>query len=208
MKDATGALQLSILMPTIPSRSKIFFQLYRSLKEQVEYCKETHRTLGDVQILVDRRREFLKGGPSIGAKRQSLIERAKGNYLCFLDDDENISPKYVETLLRLCLQDKDVCTFRNVSKFDNYWCIVDMGLTNPQEQAHDIDIVYRKPWHICPVRREFASQYLFTDSNYGEDWVWFEKVLKHCTTEAKSNALLHQYNHSKRTSEADKIVNA
>ena len=208
MMDLTGVLQLSVLIPTIPSRMKLFFELYRELKYQVEMCREVHPSLGKVQILVDRRKEFLKGGPSIGGKRQSLIERAKGNYLCFLDDDENISPKYVETLLRLCNLDKDVCTFRNVSKFDNYWCIVDMGLDNPQEQAHDIDIVYRKPWHICPVRREYASQYLFPDTNYGEDWVWFEKVLKHCKTEAKSNALLHQYNHSKAKSEADKIVNA
>ena len=201
-------IQLSILMPTIPSRSAVFLRLFRELKYQIAYCKTVHPTLGEVEVKIDRRIEFLKGGPSIGAKRQSLIEKANGKYLCFLDDDENISPSYVETLLRLCIQDKDVCTFRNITKLDGYWCVVDMGLNNPNEQTTDKDIVLRKPWHICPVRREFAQLYSFPESNYGEDWQWFEKVLTHCSTEAKTNAVIHQYNHSKNTSEADKIVNA
>lgn len=208
MPDNTGVKMLSILMPTIPSRSYIFFRLMREVKYQVEYCKKVHPTLGDVQVLVDRRKEFLKGGPLIGEKRQSLIERASGQYVCFLDDDDNISPQYVETLLRLCNHGADVCTFRNISKFDNYWCVVDMGLNNPNEQAHDRDIVYRKPWHICPVRKEFADKHIVPSMNYGEDWKWFEKVLSHCTSEAKTNNILHQYNHSSKVSEADKIVNA
>ena len=46
----------------------------------------------------------------------------------------------------------------------------------------------------------------FPDTNYGEDWAWFERVLIDCQSEAKSEAVLHQYNHSSKTSEADKIV--
>lgn len=164
--------------------------------------------LGLVEFLIDDDRRFLDGGLSIGKKRQKLVEMASGKYLCFLDDDEIIAPNYLETLVRLCNEDKDVCTFRNLTKLDNFWTVVDMSLSHTEnEQATPNAIVKRRPWHICPVRSEFAKRYEFEDSNYGEDWQWFERVLSHCQTEAKTDAIIHQYNHSKITSEADKITN-
>lgn len=198
-------ITLSILIATIPKRYNRYIKLRKELNRQIAYCDATHPTLGLVEVLADSSRPFLEGGPSIGRKRNALVQVAEGKYLCFLDDDESISPNYIEALLRLCYQDKDVCTFRNVSKFDNYWCVVDMGLNNQNAQATPLGIVERKPWHICPVRSVFAKQFDFPDSNYGEDWQWFSKVLELCQTEAKTEEIIHQYNHSVHTSEADKI---
>ena len=195
---------LNILIPSIPERASQLKRLTSELFNQIEYCRKVHPTLGSVSYIVDNSKRFLDGGLSIGQKRQRLIDAATEPYLCFLDDDESISPSYVETLLRLCNQDKDVCTFRNISKFDNYWCVVDLSLQNENEQAGELDIVRRKPWHICPVRSIFAKTATFPDSNYGEDWLWFEQILPHLQTEAKTNAVIHQYNHSVKTSEADK----
>lgn len=204
--DYTGQTVLSILMPTIPERAAMFSRLLSQVQNQIRSCNEYHSTLGNIEVLVDDSKRFLDGGLSIGAKRQSLVERATGKYLCFLDDDENISPQYVETLVRLCYENKDVCTFRNISKFDGYWCVVDMSMRNRNEQSGSDDIVKRKPWHICPVRSEFAKQVRFPDINYGEDWEWFEKVLVLCRTEAKTKKVIHQYNGFTATSEADNIT--
>lgn len=206
--DNRGRRILSILVPTIPSRRKIFRKLMDELDRQHDNILEYHWTLGEIEVLWNRSKPFLEGGLSIGEKRESLVHRASGKYLCFLDDDENIAPNYLETLLRLCQEDKDVCTFRNLSRFDNYWCVVDLSLNNPNEQSRSDDMVLRKPWHICPVKSHYAKQHPFPKSNYGEDWEWFEKVLIHCKTEAKTNAIIHIYNHSARTSEADKITKA
>lgn len=197
---------LSILTPTIPSRKKQFNKLYYEVHRQIDFCTEFHHTLGIVEMLVDNSRAYLDGGPSIGEKRQNLIDRSYSKYLCFLDDDESIAPNYVETLLRLCQEDKDVCTFRNITKLDNFWCVVDMSIENENEQVQDSEIVYRKPWHVCPVKTEFAKLYKFKNINYGEDWDWFSQVLTHCETEAKTNSLIHGYNHSVNKSEADRIV--
>lgn len=200
---------LSILIPTIPSRKKRFNSLLRTVKKQIGYCTEYHSTLGLVEVVCDDSKEYLNGGPSIGEKRQNLLDRAEAKYLCYLDDDETISPAYVETLLRLCVHQDEphVCTFRNISKFDNYWCIVDMSIKNKKnEQAHDQDIVRRLPWHICPVLSEFAKKHTFSNLNYGEDWKWFNKVLDHCWKENHTNAIIHQYNHSVKRSEATKIT--
>lgn len=202
----TGVIILSVLVPSIPERSDLLKRMYSVLYKQVITLWRQHPMLGDVEIIVDESVSFLNGGLSIGKKRESLVRKAKGKYLCFLDDDEDIAPNYVETLMRLCQSNADVITFRNLSRLDDYWMLVDMGLHYPNDGANPNFTVRRKPWHICPVKSEFAKLYDFEDSNYSEDWTWMEKVLRHCTTEAKTQAVLHMYNHSKHKSEADKIT--
>lgn len=185
----------------------MFTKLYNEVHRQVLYCKTVHPTLGDVQVVVDGSKKFLDGGLSIGKKREELVKRAIGKYLCFLDDDEGVAPNYIETLLRLCNEgDPDVITFRNFSRLSNYWMTVDMSLHYPvNDEATPNFTIFRRPWHICPVRSIFAKVHPFDDSNYGEDWSWFEKVLKSCISESKSYAIIHEYNHGAH-SEADKIT--
>jgi len=198
---------LSILIPTIPERSQMFYFLKSEVIKQVDKLHKDHETLGQVEIVWDDSVKFLDGGLSIGKKRESLVNRAGGKYLCFLDDDELIAPNYVETLVRLCQYDRDVCTFKNITKLDNFWCLVDMSLYYPgNDPASPSYIVRRRPWHICPVKSEHAKRHHFEDSNYSEDFTWMERVLNHCTSEAKSEAVIHQYNHSKLVSEADKNI--
>lgn len=185
----------------------MFHSLVAELDRQSGILAEAHPTLGYVELRFEDGQPFLNGGMSIGKKRQTLVKEAQGKYLCFLDDDENIAPNYVETLVRLCQTNADVCTFRNLTKTDNYWTVVDMSLNNPEnEEATPDRIVKRRPWHVCPVKSEYAKLYEFDDSNYGEDFSWMEKVLTHCQIEAKTNQVLHCYNHSSKLSEADKIT--
>lgn len=203
----TNVQILSILIPTIPPRKFMFDTLLEEVSKQMFNCMDAHPMLGRVAIYWNDDKPFLEGGLSIGKKRNDLVQRAEGKYLCFLDDDEDIAPNYVETLLRLCQYDADIVTFRNLTKTDHYWTIVDMRLDyQHNDQANPNYITRRKPWHICPVKSEHAKLYEFEDSNYGEDWTWFEKVLKHCATESHTDAVLHCYNHSAKTSEADRIT--
>lgn len=198
---------LSILMPTIPEREEKASNLFNEVVRQISNLHKTHPTLGEVEIDYHNGKSFLKGGLSIGKKREYLVNGADGKYLCFLDDDEDIAPNYVETLVRLCQLDTDVVTFRNFTKTDFYWTVVDMSLKNTvNEEATPERIVKRRPWHICPVKSEHAKRYEFADINYSEDWEWFEQVLTHCDTEAHTDAILHIYNHSAKHSEADKIM--
>lgn len=197
-------IQLSILMPSIPQRKEMFDRLFTEVANQSMICYKNHPTLGRIEILSDNTKSFRDGGMSIGEKRDSLIKKATGNYLCFLDDDESISPDYVETLMRLCYENEDVCTFRSIAKLTNNWALIDMSLFNSNQQINPEGITNREPWHICPVRSEYAKLYSFDNINYGEDWNWFNQVLKHCHTEAKTSKIIHQYNHGAH-SEADKI---
>lgn len=198
---------LSILIPSIPKRYGILSKLASELYKQKLYMQTFHSSLGEIEIIIDGSERFLDGGLSIGKKREKLVTEANGSYLCFLDDDEQIAPNYLETLVRLCKEDKDVCTFRSLAKMDNYWAIIDMGLGKPNQQANPNWIVHRNAWHVCPVRSKHAKLHTFDDINYGEDWKWFEQVLTHCETEAHTDAVIHSYQHSATTSEADKITN-
>lgn len=197
---------LSILIPTIKSRRAKLSQLVKELSKQKKFIDENW-LLGEIEILIDDSPKYLIGGPSIGMKRDSLVQQASGKYLCFLDDDESISGNYLQTLVRLTEQDKDVITFRSLANLDDYWCIVDMSIEHKEnEQTLAEDICKRPPWHICPVKSSMAKVHKFEDTNYGEDWNWFERVLKGCESEAKTNAIIHMYNHRSKKSEADKIT--
>jgi hypothetical protein len=201
-----GITILSILIPSIPQREYQFDELCFQVALQIYELKIAHPMLGQVEIVWDDSKRFIDGGLSIGKKRESLVQRATGKYLCFLDDDEEIAPNYVETLVRLCNEDKDVCTFRSFAKNDFYWSVIDMRLGSENEEATPERIVKRNAWHICPVKSEYAKLYEFEDTNYSEDWNWMEKVLTHCKTEAHTDQIIHCYNHSSKHSEADKIT--
>lgn len=202
----TGVIILSILIPSIPELSEMLDDLLMTLHSQRHELNEAHPMLGTVEILFDNSKRYLEGGLSIGKKRDGLVQNASGKYLCFCDVDDSPAPNYIETLMRLCQNDVDVVTFRNLTKTDTYWTVVDMSLKNHNEEATPDRIVKRAPWHICPVKSEYAKLYDFEDSNYSEDWTWMEKVLKHCKTEAHTDQILHCYNHSSIHSEADKIT--
>lgn len=200
---------LSILIPSIPERSANLNMLLDNIFIQNELAKkiDCFEYMGGIEMCIDDSKSFLNGGLSIGKKREGLVKKATGKYLCFLDDDENISPNYVETLLRMCNEDKDVCTFRSIFKLKDYWGLVDMKMVyKVNDQASPDYTIRRPPWHICPVRSEFAKLYPFEDINNAEDFKWFEKVLSHCTSEAHTDRILFQYNHN-INSEADKIEN-
>jgi len=206
MQYNNGTMKLSILIPTLPKRRKLFNALYKKLIAQVEYVHDKHLSLGEVEILFDSSKKFLKGGLSVGAKRDALKCRATGDYLVFVDDDDNVAPNYVESILRLTETNPDIITFRSLYKSSTYWGIVDMNLNHSEnEQMNDTAIVKRQPFHVCPIRTTIAQQHSFPDINNAEDWGWMVKVLSNCQKQAHSDQILHQYNDFSSTSAVHEI---
>jgi glycosyltransferase involved in cell wall biosynthesis len=200
---------LSILIPTLPHRYDVFTNLFGYLQTQNSLLNFNHPTLGKVEILSDDSKPFIEGGLSIGKKREALVKRATGKYVCFLDDDDLPAPNYLETLMRLCNYSKDVVTFRNFTTTDTYWTLIDMSLENPiDEEATPNNIVKRRPWHICPVRSHYAKEFPFPDTNDGEDAAWMNQVLTLCKDEIHTDMILSSYRHSSKTSESIKIIKA
>jgi len=205
--NKTGQITLSILIPSIPRRELQLLRLKRELERQRNGVYLHHEMLGNIEILVDKGAAFLDGGLSIGKKRQALVKKSIGEYLCFLDDDESIAPNYIEAILRLCNTGADIGTFRALVKLKESWGLVNMALQNKENEQYSPDrMLQRPPWHMCPVKSKYAKMYEFEDINNAEDFRWFEKVLTHCKTEEHTDKIIFQYNHGDN-SEADKIEN-
>lgn len=200
---------LSILIPVLPEKYPQFMRLLHELQKQVSYMHRNHSTLGLIEILFDDRPSFLNGGPSIGGKRNFLRQKAIGKYQAQLDMDDWVAPNYIETLVRLAQDDKDVLTFNCFFTNDEYWAIINMSLGNIEdEQASPEKIVKRKPWHVCGIRTEIALKEHYDDLSHGEDVSFMEKILPHINSESHTDKILTQYNHSASGSEADKILKA
>jgi len=83
---------LSILIPSTTDRKIMTDKLYHYLQAQVLYSNLDEK----VEIIVDMDNKEV----SIGAKRQRMIEAAKGEYVVQIDSDDWVSSDYIKTILK------------------------------------------------------------------------------------------------------------
>lgn len=157
---------LSILIPTLVERRARFERLSGKLRRQIV----DHALAGTVEIvhcLDDRER-------SVGAKRNWLMDQAAGEFIAFVDDDDDVSDEYLPLLCR---------TLREHPAID---CIGITGVIvfaggERRPFVHSLqhrryvtrDGVYcRPPYHLNPIRRAIARRYRFEEISYSEDIDW------------------------------------
>lgn len=197
-REKKGVLMLSVIMITIPERKREFAALHKKLVKQIFYCSEIHPTLGNVEIIKVETPRFPEG-PTIGEKRQMGLDKALGEFVIWLDDDDDISPDYVETLLRLAYDTPDVITFSNLSRFDSYWCVIRMSLKHEYDEQVRPGIINRRPYHVCGWRRRIAQTVKFPPLNKDEDTTYIAELLPKCKVEQHSENILHEYNRTKQS---------
>lgn len=160
----------SILICTLDSREKLFNRLYAKLHKQI-----TDLNLEDkIEILYFKdNREY-----SVGFKRNALIEKSRGKYICFIDDDDEISDDYIKIIHDRLLKNPDCISLRGIITFAG---------KNPKTFIHSIkydtyfekdNVYYRPPNHLNPMRRSVAHQFHFPMVNRGEDTNWAMKVCR------------------------------
>lgn len=186
------SIRLSILVPSIPSRFEKFQRIYEKLLTQT-----TGRDNVEVLGFFDNKKR------SIGLKRDALVQMSKGDYVAFVDDDDNISPDYIIRILQSTLTNPDVITFKQNSIINGEQCIVDFDLTHTENEPFTPGAtIKRRPFHVCAFKGEIARNYHFPDSMYGEDWAWCEQVLKDVKTQVKIDAIIHVYVFDSQVTEA------
>jgi len=177
-------IQLSILIPSIPSRFDKAKNLISKLQENI-----ADKSI-EVLCLIDNKVK------SIGEKRDDLVQISNGKYFMFLDDDddlENLEEVYEKTFL-----DVDVITFKsecrnsNGSKF-----IVTHHLGNEIEHKNDGNGNYidcnRPPFHINAWNKKY-KEYRFPFVSYGEDWGWLKQFVHLANEEAYIDKVVYKYN--------------
>lgn len=173
--------RLSILIASIPSREQKLFCLFQSLVHQG----------GDIEILKDGNL-----GYNIGTKRNILLSRAKGDYIVFIDDDDEVSFDYVTKILKATEGDPDCIGISGIISTNGEnempWHISkEYGLWYEQDGVY-----YRTPNHISPVRRELALQTRFKEISHGEDFDYSMRLLPLLKTENKVEGNIYHYIYS------------
>lgn len=112
-----------------------------------------------------------RGAASIGRKRNELMAAASGEYMCFIDDDDRVSPKYLQHLLAAADSGLDCASLRGSM----------VTSAGPRAFIHAIEyttlferggVYYRPPNHLNLVRRELVRDIAFQEINHGEDSKW------------------------------------
>lgn len=190
--------KFSILMPSIPSRlEKMCIPLLKKISDQSDGKPV------EILTLIDNKKR------SVGLKRDALVQTARGEYLAFVDDDDEISEDYVDSIL-LAIDNgnnADVIVFKQIAQInDGNEFEVDFSIEHINEDAEQFDGIWknikRQPFHVCVWKTEIAQKYRFPDASYGEDWHWCKRVLKDIKTEYRINKKLHFYRYRDNITEA------
>jgi hypothetical protein len=157
----------SILIATLEQRRPLFDKLTADLREKFARLCPGLR----LEILEERD----AGQISVGLKRRKLLQRAKGRYLAFIDDDDAVTDEYFEDFLKCFTEKKDMMRIRG--KMHEY------TFTNSLETKLDskmyVDGIFiRLPNHINPMLAEIARMVMFEDAVRGEDLKWTISLAK------------------------------
>jgi glycosyltransferase involved in cell wall biosynthesis len=150
--------RLSILIPTIPGREHFMDRIMKQVSDQAAVWPEV-----EVQWTI--------GTPSvsIGMRRNELMARATGDYICFIDDDDRVADNYIELVMAGIATNPDCCSLNGIITTDG---------KNPKPFKHSIDydsmyerdgVYYRPPNHLNTVRSSIAKQMVFPDWDRSED---------------------------------------
>lgn len=180
------APRLSILIPTVPQRS-------HQLSGLIARLQSLSGDSPDVEILAfsDNRRR------TVGAKRQALLDLARGRYVAFVDDDDEVADCYFSELLPRCAADASVITFEQIASIDGVaGRIIFDANCRSDEPWRPNGVARRRPWHVCAWRSDFARLGVFTEINYGEDAAWVAQVAPFAKSYLHIPKVLHYYRHS------------
>ncbi len=177
--DCLGEYRLSILICSIKGREKKLNRLLEDLKiQQTE----------DVEILVEIDNKRM----TIGAKRNKLLKKAKGDYIAFIDDDDMVSVNYVVKILEALKTNPDCCSLEGllIRPGHKYKFLHSIQY---KEWFSKNDIYYRCPNHLNSVRRDIVLQIGFPKINNGEDKDYSLRLQKLLKTESKIKGILYYY---------------
>lgn len=179
--------KLSILIPSLEERRKTLEQLKTELANQIG------KRNVEVLSLSDNRQM------SIGQKRNMLLTQSTGEYVAFVDDDDMVSPDYIEKVLNALTKNPDCSSLTGEIVFsDGYSRPFIHSLRYTQWiDDHEGKVYYRPPNHLNAVRRSIAVQVGFPPWNSGEDRSFSMGIRHFLKTEEWIDGVIYNYKCSK-----------
>jgi hypothetical protein len=157
---------LSILIPTVGERDQRFRKLVATLTPQVQ------KHNGSVEV-VAYWNNFEK---PIADIRQALVNEARGDYVCFIDDDDGVPAYYCDRIVEAIGNNPDYIGWRMQLWYDGAKMKPTYHSIMYDSWFEDPYGYYRNISHLNPVRRSIALQVPFDGSVGPEDHNWAQAI--------------------------------
>ena len=194
---------LSVLVPSLRSRLSPLGTILEKIEAQIGPRMDV-----EVLSIVDLKTMTL------GRKRNLLMDMAVGKYLTFVNDDDDISPKWLEIITENleAAPDVDVLSIRaeckkRTSVFSEWENSHFMATTLrcPEVALQLIGkpgLFIHKPCMWCVWRSDLARTARFPDQTWGEDTAWMHAVCANAKTERVVPSVIYCYYADDTVSEA------
>jgi glycosyltransferase involved in cell wall biosynthesis len=168
---------LTIAVCSLLERTETFLpKMVGQLKSQIDPFKN------DVDLIID----IDNRNKSLGKKRDEIVNRAKGKYIVFVDDDDILSDDYVISFI------VDV-SINGGAYTPCYYSIKYDKDYNKSNSYH------RLPNHICAVKTGIAKEVGYSDFTFGEDADFAKRAKPLLKTEFMIDKVLYYYIYNVKT---------
>lgn len=141
-----------------------------------------------------------KGIP-IGAKRNALLGKAKGKYVCFVDDDDMIMPEFFSEIAPCFGEDFDCCSLMG-QYYENGEFKSDFTHSiKYTKYRSEGGVLVRPPNHLNVIKSDIAKRFTFPPLDYGEDTEWAMKISDANVLKKEHEVNIPLYFYDKRTNQ-------
>lgn len=180
----TSKARWSILICTIGQRADRFQELLKTLLPQTEGK--------DIEVIA----YWNNGEAPLAYIRQSLLEQARGEYVSFIDDDDQVPDYYVEKIYPK-LDGVDYIGWRMQAWHNGEKLKPTFHSLKYNRWYDDEKGFYRNVSHLNPIKRMIALEAGFQHINQeAEDQPWTERAAKLTHTEHYIDDVMYNYMHT------------
>jgi len=185
-------MKLSILICSLEKRQEQLAELLAELNLQITSC--------DASDIVEVMTEVDSKQITTGAKRNNLLNKASGKYICFIDDDDHIYPNYIKLILEATESDADCIATTGIYSINGghpvKWRLSKDFIDEDKFDSQINEIVYfRRANHLTPVKRKLALQAMFPDKSNAEDKEYSSRLNPFLQSEVEIKELIYHYDY-------------
>jgi len=190
-------MRLSILIATVGERDKRFRRLVGTLAPQVGAYP------GEIEVLC----YWNNFERPIAEIRQALIDEARGDYVCFIDDDDSVPDYYCDRIMNAIRTDPDYVGWRMQVWIDGEKMKPTFHSIRYPKWSDDANGYYRNTSHLNPIKRSISLQTPFVGFKGPEDVSWAKRVAPLVKTEEYIEDCMYFYNFNSSDSiwQGDKV---
>jgi glycosyltransferase involved in cell wall biosynthesis len=179
-------MKLSILICSVDrvERQENLNKLIHEINHQIcsNYAEEI------VEVLIEKD----NGEMSVGGKRNILIEKAQGEYICFIDDDDFISKNYLNLILQNLTKDILLIRIEHLINGVKSECIQPSLYIDYLKTKESVYCANH--FHLCPHKKSISKLVKFKELNFSEDIDYSQRMIPFVSSYDLITEALYIYN--------------